>query len=73
MTVTQAVITSVSISENIPETALPILYDSIDTDALEAVFAGRGRSHISFLYSNSLVEIYNREDLTVEPAGTVSK
>jgi hypothetical protein len=68
VSVSQAVLTSVSKLENTAITDLPMLYTTVDPDALDDIFAGKGNNRISFAYSNSLVDVYNGEYLTVEPA-----
>ena len=66
--VSQAVLTSVSILENTALTNLPVLYETLDPDALDAIFEGNGNSRISFAFSNSLIEVYNGKYLTVKSA-----
>ncbi|MGB9950985.1 HalOD1 output domain-containing protein (plasmid) [Haloarcula marismortui] len=63
-----AVLTSVSMLEDTATTDLPVLYKTVDPNALDAIFAGDGNICISFGFSNSLIEVYNGEYLTVESA-----
>ena len=66
--VSQAVLTSVGIVENTAIANLPVLYETLDLDALDSIFAGNGNSRISFVFSNSHIEVYNEEYLIVESA-----
>lgn len=66
--VSHAVTMSVSVIENTAITDLPPLYDSLDPDALDGMFSGEGNIHIAFAYSDSLIDVYNGEYLTVETA-----
>jgi hypothetical protein len=65
---THAVLTSVSMVEDTATTDLPMLYKTVDPDALDAIFGGNGNIRMSFGFSNSLIEVYNGEYLTVESA-----
>jgi len=71
--VSHAVLISVSELENTAVTDLPTLCESVDPDALEDIFTGDGNTHISFGYSNSIIEIYNGEYLTIEPTQSLSR
>ncbi len=66
--VSQAVLTSVGIVEDTAITNLPVLYETVDPDALDAIFAGDGNRRMSFAFSNSCIEVYNGEYLIVESA-----
>jgi len=66
--ISQAVVKIVSMLENTAPTDLPVLHDSVDSEALDAIFTGNENYHLSFAYSNSQIEVYNGEYLTVESA-----
>jgi hypothetical protein len=64
--VSHAVTRGVSITENTTVSDLPALYESVDPEALDVLFKSEGNIYVSFAYSNSLVDVYNGEYLTVE-------
>ncbi|WP_135304606.1 HalOD1 output domain-containing protein [Haloarcula amylovorans] len=64
--VSEAVLVSVSRFESTAVTDLPLLYETIDPDSLEAIFTSQADICVSFVYSNSRVEIYDNEFITVE-------
>lgn len=72
-TVAGAVVTAVSTAENSPPDSLPLLHDVVDTDALNNLFASiddgptRQTGTVSFEYSESLITVYNTDQVTVEP------
>jgi len=64
--ISRAVVTITSRVENTAINDLPPLYESIDPDKLDAMFAKQGQVHVSFSYSDSLIDIYNGEYLRAE-------
>ncbi|WP_324663077.1 HalOD1 output domain-containing protein [Haloarcula sediminis] len=71
---TVAVVEAVSSFENCDPTDLPPLYDTLDADALDALFetdGGRGCT-VSFPFSDSHVTIENGERIVVEAPETTS-
>ncbi|GAA0261169.1 HalOD1 output domain-containing protein [Halobaculum roseum] len=66
--VSQAVLRCVSQFEDTAITELPLLYESVDPDALNRIFTMQCNSRVSFAFSNSLIDVYNNEYLTVEAA-----
>jgi len=59
-----AVVEAVSASTGRPVTDLPPLYDAVDPDALDALFAGRSvDGRVRFRYAGHVVEV--RSDRTV--------
>ncbi len=69
---TIAVVEAVSSFENCDPTALPPLHDTVDTDALDALFrSGDDRiCNVSFAVSDSHVTIENGERIVVEASET---
>jgi len=67
--ITVAVVEAVSTFEDCEPTALPPLYDAVDTDALNSLFTSATDDrdcHISFSFSDSRVAIENGERIVVE-------
>jgi len=69
---TVAVVEAVSSVRNCEPTALPPLYDVVDTDALDAMFdpdsTGERDCRVSFVFDDHRVTIDDSERITVEPA-----
>ncbi|MBX0298355.1 HalOD1 output domain-containing protein [Haloarcula nitratireducens] len=64
--VSEAVLESVSSFESTAITDLPLLYETIEPDSLEAILTSHADICVSFVYSNSRIEIYDDEFLVVE-------
>jgi len=63
--VSTAIVEAVSASTGTPISELPVLYDVIDPDALDALFAGRRASgRVEFRYAGHVVTV--RADRTIE-------
>ncbi|MBX0296705.1 HalOD1 output domain-containing protein [Haloarcula nitratireducens] len=62
----EAVLASVSSFESTAITDLPLLYETIDPDSLEAILTSHADMCVSFDYSDSRIEIYDDEFLIVE-------
>lgn len=68
-TLNEEVVNSVAVLENSDPVELPPLFDAVDPDALEAIFA-KGRSgSVKFSYAGYTVTVEFNEDptITVEP------
>lgn len=67
-----AVVKAVGEFENCAPSSLPHLYETIDPDRLDGLYASRidgshrVGGHVSFVFSNSKVTVDNAEYLTVE-------
>ena len=68
-----AVVQAVSAFESCKPMSLPVLFDVLDPDALDSLFAsfdegatGRG-GQLTFVFSNSLVTVTGEDTITVEP------
>jgi hypothetical protein len=64
--ISRAVVAITSRVENTAINDLPPLYESIDPDKLDTMFAKQAHVHVSFGYSDSLIDIYNGEYLRAE-------
>ncbi|WP_135304939.1 HalOD1 output domain-containing protein [Haloarcula amylovorans] len=64
--VSEAVLAGVSRFESTAVSDLPLLYGAIDPDALEVLLTSQENTCVSFVYSNSRIEIHDKEFLTVE-------
>lgn len=64
----EAVVVCVSRFEDTDFTALPPLYETIDPDGLNRIFNDGSNARLVFIYSKSLVNVYNGESITVETA-----
>lgn len=64
-----AVVDSVSAAENATPTELPPLYETIDPDALNALFAGRGATtgSVVFQYHGYTVAVASDGRVCLEP------
>lgn len=65
--VTQAVVRSVAESADVDPLALDPLHDSIDTNALRALFTSEGEGHLQFTYADHDVVVYSDGEFTVRP------
>lgn len=71
--VTESVVTAVADAEDTNPVELPPLYHTIDTDALDAMFAPQrgfradSTRELSFHYSNSVVTIDGDQSIDVAP------
>lgn len=68
-----AIVEAVSSAERCPPGSLPPLYETLDPDALDTLFASederteRGPSLVTFAYSDSIVTVEDHDTITVEP------
>lgn len=71
--VTMAVVKAVSDAEGREPCSIPPLFEVVDTDALDTLFASltdgtpRVGGRVSFVYGDSWVTVENAEFVTVEP------
>jgi len=69
--VPDAVLTVIAAIENVRRTDLPILYDAVDPDALEALLASAtGPLSVTFRYHDYRIEITAEGYLSVESTST---
>ena len=66
--VSEAVLASVSSFESTAISDLPLLYETVDPDSLETILTSHADICVSFDYSDSRIEIYDGEFLTVKSA-----